>query len=351
MRCDFTEEPLPVKQSRRILFILPLITLLVVGCVRQAGQPFEPIAPSGNPTALSTDLPTSTPLAANAESANTEEVLPTETDETVTTAPPTETPLDLIVITDTPVPPTATATTVPTDPPATIPPTDTRAPASATPAQDALPATTEADETMPLGPSVPEIVTETPIPTNTPGVPLNPTPTSFLDEDSPETSTDDGETAALDNADEDGEDGCSYTVQSGDNPFRIAVNNNITLAELQSANPAIAGISPVIQPGQVLEIPGCGQGTAEEVEETEDPEESDAPVQPDTDDDATPTTPTPVVPEGFIRYEVETGDTLSAIAREYNTTIAELVEVNEIPNPDSLAVGDVLLIPESDEDE
>ncbi|MGB7093018.1 MAG: LysM peptidoglycan-binding domain-containing protein [Anaerolineales bacterium] len=43
-------------------------------------------------------------------------------------------------------------------------------------------------------------------------------------------------------------------------------------------------------------------------------------------------------------YTVQTGDTLGAIAVKFNITVAEISEVNEIPNPDALEVGQVLII-------
>ena len=43
-------------------------------------------------------------------------------------------------------------------------------------------------------------------------------------------------------------------------------------------------------------------------------------------------------------YAVETGDTLGAIAVKFNITVAEILDANEIPNPDSLVVGQVLII-------
>ena len=43
-------------------------------------------------------------------------------------------------------------------------------------------------------------------------------------------------------------------------------------------------------------------------------------------------------------YTVETGDTLGAIAVKFKVTVAEILEANEIPNPDALEVGQVLVI-------
>jgi hypothetical protein len=45
-----------------------------------------------------------------------------------------------------------------------------------------------------------------------------------------------------------------------------------------------------------------------------------------------------------MEYTVETGDTLGAIAVKFNVTVAEILAANEILNPDSLEVGQVLVI-------
>jgi LysM repeat protein len=56
-----------------------------------------------------------------------------------------------------------------------------------------------------------------------------------------------------------------------------------------------------------------------------------------------PATPTPA--GETIRYTVEPGDTLGKLAQAYDTTVAELVALNEIENPDLIYVGQALLIP------
>lgn len=43
-------------------------------------------------------------------------------------------------------------------------------------------------------------------------------------------------------------------------------------------------------------------------------------------------------------YTVQTGDTLGEIAVKFNITVAEILEANDILNPDSLEVGQVLII-------
>lgn len=44
-------------------------------------------------------------------------------------------------------------------------------------------------------------------------------------------------------------------------------------------------------------------------------------------------------------YTVRSGDTLYNIAREFNSTVSEIVFANEIPQPDNLVVGQTLVIP------
>lgn len=60
--------------------------------------------------------------------------------------------------------------------------------------------------------------------------------------------------------------------------------------------------------------------------------------------------PTPEVPDNSnaIYYIVKRGDTLSHIALWYNTTIEELVRLNNIQNPNLIYVGERLLITTSD---
>jgi LysM repeat protein/GH25 family lysozyme M1 (1,4-beta-N-acetylmuramidase) len=43
-----------------------------------------------------------------------------------------------------------------------------------------------------------------------------------------------------------------------------------------------------------------------------------------------------------LTYKVKSGDTLSAIANKYNTTISKLLSINNISNPDKIYVGQVL---------
>ncbi len=340
--------------------LLLSLTLSVAGCVRTAGTPYEPVAVGDGTTATDDVQPTATalpvtddpadaatPIEADAQGENT-----TPTDVPITVISPTETLLPSLQVTETPTeaPPT------PTDVPATVtePPTDN-------PTEDVQPTATEAfaepttDNTaaetadvtptqgsQPGGPSGPSgpvpIQPNTPIPSPTsadPATDLQPTPTAFGDTDD-DTETTDAETA--------GDEGCTYIVRAGDNAFRIAVNNNITLNQLREANPGqLTATDPIIQPGDVLDIPGCGQGTI-----TRTPQPTATSVQDTVEGDETPVAedegPTP--PEGYIVYEVLSGDTLIAIARRYGTTVNDLVEINDLLNPDVLDTGDELFVPD-----
>ena len=45
------------------------------------------------------------------------------------------------------------------------------------------------------------------------------------------------------------------------------------------------------------------------------------------------------------RYVVQPGDELKSIAADYNVSIWKIIDANDIPNPDSLKIGQVLHIP------
>jgi LysM repeat protein len=71
-----------------------------------------------------------------------------------------------------------------------------------------------------------------------------------------------------------------------------------------------------------------------------------APVLPTATATPEPTpTPTPTpTPEAQV-HVVESGETLGAIAGRYDTTVAAIVEANDLADPDRLAIGDELTIP------
>lgn len=122
-------------------------------------------------------------------------------------------------------------------------------------------------------------------------------------------------------------DPCAYTVKVGDNLFRIAVNHEVSLDDLRAANPVIVG--DLIQPGQVLQIPNCIAG----------------PTAVATTDTTSAITPDGGAPPGARIHTVQAGETLLAIARQYGVTVEALVAANNLADPNTLAVGQQLIIP------
>ncbi len=97
----------------------------------------------------------------------------------------------------------------------------------------------------------------------------------------------------------------TYTVRSGDTLGGIAQQFGVSARDMQLYND-LPSVDRIVE-GQVLRIP-----------------------------------PGPDVP---IRYIVRAGDVLSVIARNHGVRASEIIELNELKNPDALHVGQVLLIP------
>ena len=76
-----------------------------------------------------------------------------------------------------------------------------------------------------------------------------------------------------------------------------------------------------------------------------------APAAEPTPPPTAPPTPSPIVtpaPTATPRpatYQVRSGDTLSAIAAQFGTTVGELAALNDIANPSLIRVGQVLQLP------
>lgn len=127
---------------------------------------------------------------------------------------------------------------------------------------------------------------------------------------------------------------CTYVVQAGDNLFRIATNNNVSLDEMRNANPELVGEAPILQPGQVLKVPGCVPAGG-------------AAATPGSAATAAPSLPTATSAgsTGGTTYTVRSGDTLFSIAQQFGTTAQAIISANNLTNPDRLSVGQQLIIP------
>jgi len=110
----------------------------------------------------------------------------------------------------------------------------------------------------------------------------------------------------------------TYTVKRGDTLAIIAKAHNSTVTQLTSLNNITN--SNLIFIGQVLKIPETGQ-------------QPQAPQQPQP-----PTTPTQIT------YTVKPGDQLGLIAYQYNTTVSEIMRLNHLTNPDMIFAGQNLVV-------
>ena len=117
--------------------------------------------------------------------------------------------------------------------------------------------------------------------------------------------------------------GTTHVVQPGENLYRIALKYGTSWPVLAAANNLT---NPnLIYVGQVLVIPAGGT------------------QPPATPKPGTPVPATPVPTTGT--YTVVAGDTLYRIAARFGTTVAALVQANNIVNPNLIYVGQVLKIP------
>jgi LysM repeat protein len=121
----------------------------------------------------------------------------------------------------------------------------------------------------------------------------------------------------------------TYTVQQGDNLFRIGLKFNVPTNVLAAYNGII---NPnLIFVGQVLRIPPGGGVIPT--------------ATPGTGATATPRPPTTTPQPGSGTYTVQRGDTLTRIASRFGTTVQAIIQLNGIVNPNLIFVGQVLKIP------
>jgi len=307
-------------RNRIIWCVIPL-TLVLTGCFQQAGTALqEPISVTNQavvvPPATTIPLPTQADSSTGGSDTGQGQITPTinplpDTLSTDATTGGTDTtigggntdtgnpPVALTIISAT-LPPLATET------PLSLP-TDAGGQTTGTPAESQF-----ITPSGPLGPvtQVPIIsVTNAGEPISTPSGLV--TPTAF-------SSTDVA-------------NGCTHTVQSGDTLYRIAVKYQITVTQLREANPQVAG--DIIQPGDVLKIPGCSPTSGGNI--------GTGAVQPTT----APSIPATALPSGSQTYVVKRGDTLYTIGLKFGVTSDAIQKANNIANPNRINPGQELIIP------
>lgn len=245
---------------------------------------------------------------------------------TNTPVPPTNTPA---APTNTPVPPTNTPVP-PTNTSQPAAPTNTPIPATNTP-QPAAPTNTPAAPTNTAPPAAP---TNTPIPaqpTATPVVVVN----TLVPTNTPAGGVGDGFRGTI-----------VHTVRPGDTVARLAQLYGSTTPAIITAN----GLdeNALIFVGQSLVIPVrlappatiTPTPTAAVIIVTATP----APLP-----TATPISANPPPPTGTITYVVQPGDTLLRIAVRYRTSVAALVQLNRLLNPNRILVGQTLIVPSGEQ--
>ena len=265
----------------RSVVLLPILILMLSGCFRQASEQLDSLEsqPISSTSESAGDIPTVAPTSADGEATPTQETLEEPTE-------PQATPIIAITVeTSTPIVP---ATNVPASP--TTPPT----------VSDTSPtATTEFITPAPVQPTS---AVRTPVPTMT-NTPNNLATPTQIGGDIPS-------------------DECIYMVQSGDNLFRIATANNVSVEELRAVNPDIVG--DVIQPNDRIILPNCGDTVVPTPE---------------------PAVTSPPNASGQTIHVVESGETMGSIARLYGVTIDAIAAANNIDDVNRLSIGQELIIP------
>ncbi len=133
-----------------------------------------------------------------------------------------------------------------------------------------------------------------------------------------------------------GEEGeCVYAVQAGDTLFRLSFTYDTTVDDLMDLNELE---DDALQIGQVLRLPNCDALQAAEDTET------DA-VGGDSAATVVPVETTAVPTPGRLIHIVASGDTVGSLSVRYDVSIEEIVSLNRLANPDTLSVGQELLIP------
>lgn len=116
--------------------------------------------------------------------------------------------------------------------------------------------------------------------------------------------------------------GCTYTVQAGDNLFRISLAYNTTVNAIAAAN-GIVNPNLIIV-GQVLTIPGCGGNSGQTVP-----------------------TAGPAPNCAGQTYVVQQGDTMFSISMQFNVSVNAIATCNNIANPNLIFINQQLVIPTS----
>lgn len=121
-----------------------------------------------------------------------------------------------------------------------------------------------------------------------------------------------------------------YTVKPGDELRYIAAQYGVTMSAIMALNTIPDADN--LRVGQVLTLPDTS------------PRGSTAPA-PAGSASRPPAAPLPDAPAAARTYTVQPGDRLRYIAAQAGVSIADILALNRVPNPDNLVVGQVLTLP------
>lgn len=151
-----------------------------------------------------------------------------------------------------------------------------------------------------------------------------------------------------------------YTIRPGDTLWSISRRFNTTVASLQQLNPGLNALRLV--PGQEIKV---GQAALEALRHTVKPGETLYSIARSYDTSVAllaelnhlkdanrlyvgqvlTVYAKATLPAEGLQYIVKRGDTLYGIAKRFYLTVSELVEVNNLVNPNQLTIGQRLIIP------
>lgn len=112
----------------------------------------------------------------------------------------------------------------------------------------------------------------------------------------------------------------AYTIVEGDTLSGISEKFNVDLLLLIAVN-NLDPTNPIIRVGDQLTIPG-----------------------PDAEMPTVTPLPDNLRPGTKIDYTVQSGDTLAIIAEKFNSTMEDIIEENEIDDPNNIFVGQLLVV-------
>ena len=149
---------------------------------------------------------------------------------------------------------------------------------------------------------------------------------------------------------------CVYTVQSGDNLFRLSLNWGTTVDEIMDASQIDDDALAI---GQLLLRPGCDYATpppprptvqprpaAGELVETAEDTDSESEAGDETRAATEAPAPTETATPGPAIHVVSAGETIESISLRYRVDVNQLVALNNLTNPNRLSVGQELYLPE-----